>query len=100
MKEIKSKEEENKMLRRRKSLRTKRKKRMIKKKRKEKKDSSQTEFEGSPIVPRKMGHEYALRRREMRSKFKNTMETALELSPSPTPSPSTPRHTTPPPSPL
>ena len=70
-----------------------------KKEKGEEEDSSEIESEGSPLVPRKTGHKYALRIREMRSKFKNTMEMALELSPSPTPSPSTPPRATPPISP-
>ena len=63
----------------------------------ERDDSEQNEDKSSdtesdiPLITHKSGHEYSLRRRGL-TKFLNTVETALDLSPSPFLSPSTPVH--------
>ncbi|GFZ14486.1 hypothetical protein Acr_24g0006760 [Actinidia rufa] len=54
-------------------------------------DMSETESDASPLT-HKSGHEYGLRRRGGLTKFSNTPETALKLTPSPALSPSTPIH--------
>ena len=55
-------------------------------------DSSETDSDATPLISRTACRRYSTRNWELRSKFKNTMETTLELSPSPSPSPSTPVH--------
>ena len=57
-------------------------------------ESSETDSDAAPLIRRTTQRRYSTRRWEMRSKFKNTRDTALELSPSPSPSPapSTPIH--------
>ena len=51
-------------------------------------DSSETDSDAAPLISRATQRRYSTRNWELRSKFKNTPETALELSPSPSPSPS------------
>ena len=57
-------------------------------------DSSETDSDATPLISRAARRRYSTRNWELRSKFKNTPETALEISPSPSlsPSPSTPVH--------
>ena len=59
-------------------------------------DSSETDSDATPLISRATRRRYSTRNWELRSKFKNTPETALEVSPSPSsspsPSPSTPVH--------